>query len=69
MVHTVVFLQETHDPSISKVFTKASKASESSQETPPLIESISESPEVMEIHSDYHTLFGMRSEGGKEIPL
>jgi hypothetical protein len=45
-------MQELHEPSITKVFAKVSKAAESSQETSPLIESISELPEVMEIHSD-----------------
>jgi hypothetical protein len=30
---------------------------ESSQETPPPIDKITESPEVMEIHSDWYTLF------------
>jgi hypothetical protein len=45
-------LQELHEPSISKVLAKASKATESSQETPPSIETIPESPKVMEIHSD-----------------
>jgi hypothetical protein len=51
------FLQELHEPSISKALAKASKAAESSQETPPLTESVSESPEVMKIHSNWHTPF------------
>jgi hypothetical protein len=57
MVPTGVFLQELHEPSISKALAKASKVAESSQETTPLIESISESPEVMKIHSDWCTPF------------
>jgi hypothetical protein len=52
-----VFMQELHEPSIAKVFAKASKAVESSQEIPSSIEGISESPEVMEIHSDWRTTF------------
>jgi hypothetical protein len=52
MVPTEVFLQELNEPSISRALAKASKVAESSQETPPPNESISESPEVMEIHSD-----------------
>jgi hypothetical protein len=47
MVSLVVFIQELDEPSITKALAKASKATESSQ-----AESISESPEVMEIHSD-----------------
>jgi hypothetical protein len=50
-------LQELHEPSITKALAKASKAVKSSQEIPPPIESISESPEVMEIHSDWRTPF------------
>jgi hypothetical protein len=57
MVPTGVFLQELHEPSISKALAKASKVAESSQETPPPSKSISESPEVMEIHSDWRTPF------------
>jgi hypothetical protein len=45
-------MQELHEPSITKSMAKASKAVESSQETPPPIESISELPEVIEVHSD-----------------
>jgi hypothetical protein len=57
MVSTWIFLQELHEPNISKALAKASKPAELSQETPPPIVSISESPEVMEIHSDWHTPF------------
>jgi hypothetical protein len=35
MVPTWVFLQELHEPSISKALAKAPKAAKSSQETPP----------------------------------
>jgi hypothetical protein len=41
----------------TKAVAKTSKAVESSQETSPLIDSISESPEVMEIHLDWRTPF------------
>jgi hypothetical protein len=57
MVPTRVFLQELHEPSISKALAKASKVADSSQETSSPSESIIESPEVMEIHSDRRTLF------------
>jgi hypothetical protein len=57
MVPTGVFLQELHEPSISKALAKASKVAESSYETPPPSESITESPKVMEIDSDWCTLF------------
>jgi hypothetical protein len=57
MVPTGVFLQELHESSISKDLEKAIKAAESSQEAPPSTKSITESPEVMEIHSDWCTLF------------
>jgi hypothetical protein len=50
-------MRELNEPSIMKALEKASKAAESSLETSLLIESISESPEVMEIHSDWHTSF------------
>jgi hypothetical protein len=50
-------LQELHEPSISKALAKASKVAESSLETPPPNGRISESPEVMEIHSDCCTPF------------
>jgi hypothetical protein len=53
----MVFLQELHEPTISKALTKANKVVESSQETPPPPDSIIESLEVMEIHSDWRTLF------------
>jgi ribonuclease HI len=57
MVPTGVFLHELHEASISKALAKATMVVESSQETPPPSESIIESPEVMEIHSDWCTLF------------
>jgi hypothetical protein len=52
MVPTGVFLQELNEPTISKALAKANKAAESSQETPPPPNSLTESLEVMEIHSD-----------------
>jgi hypothetical protein len=52
MVSIGVFLQELHEPCISKALAKATKAAGSSQETPPPSDSITESPEVMEIHSN-----------------
>jgi hypothetical protein len=57
MVPTWVFLQELREPTISKASAKANKAAESSQETPPPPDNITESPEVMEIHSDWCTPF------------
>jgi hypothetical protein len=57
MVPSWVFLWELHEPSISKALAKATKVVESSQETPPPCESITESPEVIEIHSGWHTSF------------
>jgi hypothetical protein len=57
MIPPGVFMQELHEPSINNALAKASKATESSQETTPLVESISESPKVMEIHSNWHTPF------------
>jgi hypothetical protein len=57
MVPTRVLLHELHEPSISKSLAKASMEAESSQETPPSIETISESPEVKDIHSDWCTSF------------
>jgi hypothetical protein len=57
MFPTRVFLYELHGASISKALAKASKAAESSQETPPSTETIPESPELMEIHSDWRTPF------------
>jgi hypothetical protein len=50
-------LQELHEPSISKALAKATKVVESSQEAPPLNENITESLEIMEIHSDWRTSF------------
>jgi hypothetical protein len=50
MVPAGVFLEELHEPSISKALAKATKAVESSQETSPPSENITESHEVMEIH-------------------
>jgi hypothetical protein len=50
-------LQELHEPSVSKALVKASKVAESSQEALPPSENITESPEVMEIHSEWHTPF------------
>ena len=52
-----VFMQELHEPSIASALAKANKATESSQETTPPVGNISESPEAMEVHSDWHTLF------------
>jgi ribonuclease HI len=52
-----VFLQELHQPTIWKALVRANNVAESSQETPPPIDKITESPEVMEIHSDWYTLF------------
>jgi hypothetical protein len=57
MVPTGVFLQELHEPNISKALAKATKVAKSSQVTPPPSESITESPKVMEIHSDWCTSF------------
>jgi hypothetical protein len=57
MVHIGAFLQELNEPSISKALAKATKVAESSQETLPPKESITESLEVMEIHSDWCTPF------------
>jgi ribonuclease HI len=50
MVPAGVFLQKLHEPTRSKALAKANKAAESSQKTPPLSNSITESSEVMEIH-------------------
>jgi hypothetical protein len=41
-VPTRAFLQELHEPRISKALAKATKVAESSQETPPPKESITE---------------------------
>jgi hypothetical protein len=57
MVPTGVFRQELYEPSISKALAKVTKVVESSPETPPPSESITESHEVMEIHSYWRTLF------------
>jgi hypothetical protein len=57
VVPTWVFLQELHEPRIMKALAKANKVVESSQETPPPSESITESPKVIEIHSDWRTPF------------
>jgi ribonuclease HI len=56
-VPTGIFLQELHEPTISKALAKANKAVESSQEALPLNGSITESLKVMKIHSDWHTPF------------
>jgi hypothetical protein len=52
-----VFFQGLHEPSIAKSLVKVNKVAKSSQETPPPSEGITESPEVMGIHSDWHTPF------------
>jgi hypothetical protein len=52
VVPTEIFLQELHEPTISKALAKANKAVESSQEAAPPNDSIAESPELMEIHLD-----------------
>jgi hypothetical protein len=57
MVPTGVFLQKLHEPTIARALAKANKAVESSQETPPPLSILTESPEVMEIHSDWRTSF------------
>jgi hypothetical protein len=57
IVPTRVFLQDLHEPIISKALAKTTKAAESSQETLPPNESITESHEGMEIHSDWRTPF------------
>jgi hypothetical protein len=56
IVSTWVFLQELHERSISKALANSTKAAESSPKTPPPSESITKSPKVMEIHSNWHTL-------------
>jgi hypothetical protein len=45
-------MQELHESSIAKALTKANKVAESSHETMLPTESTSESPKVMEVHSD-----------------
>jgi hypothetical protein len=57
MVLLGIFMQELHEPSINKALATVSKAAKSSQEIPLPTESISESTEVMEIHSDWRTPF------------
>jgi hypothetical protein len=57
MVPPGVFLQELHELSIAKALAKASKVAKSSQEILSPAESISESPEVMDIHSDWRASF------------
>jgi hypothetical protein len=57
MVPKGVFLQELHEPTISKALAKANKVAESSHETPPPPDGITESPEVLEIYFDWHTPF------------
>jgi hypothetical protein len=57
VVPTRVFLWELHEPTISKALAKATKAADSSQETLPPSENITESPEVKEINSDCRTPF------------
>jgi hypothetical protein len=46
----------TDELAFQKHLAKATKVVESSQETPPPSESITESPEVMKIHLDWHTV-------------
>jgi hypothetical protein len=57
VVPTSVFLQELHEPTIAKALAKANKMAESSQEALPPTDSITESPEVMEINSDWRIPF------------
>jgi hypothetical protein len=57
LVPPKVFMQELHEPSITKALAKESKMVESPQETMLSVESIYESTEVMEIHSDWRTPF------------
>jgi hypothetical protein len=57
MVPMRVFLQELHQPTISKALAWASKASESPKEALPPTNSITESHKIMEIDSDWHTPF------------
>jgi hypothetical protein len=52
-----VFLQKLDEPTISKALAKANKVAESSQETPAPQNNITESPEVMEIQSNWRTPF------------
>jgi hypothetical protein len=50
-------MQELRELKITKALAKASKAAESSQEATLLVESMSESLEIMEIHSNWRTPF------------
>jgi hypothetical protein len=50
-------MQEIHEPSITNALAKSSTAAESSLETTLLVVRIFESPEVMEIYSDWLTSF------------
>jgi hypothetical protein len=62
MVPTRVFLQEFHELTIAKALAKASKASESSKDSPPPTDSITESPEFTQTgipHSGY--ILGQRA--------
>jgi hypothetical protein len=52
-----IFLQELHEPTISKALAMANKVVESSQEDPPPNDSITESPKVMKIHLNCHIPF------------
>jgi hypothetical protein len=55
--HPTYFGRRLEEPSISKALAKATKAAESSQESPPTCESMIKPPEVMKIHSDWCTPF------------
>jgi hypothetical protein len=57
MVSIGVFLQNLHEPTISKALAKANKAAESSQETPPPPDNMTKLPEVIKIHSEWRTPF------------
>jgi hypothetical protein len=59
MVPPRVFMQELHEPSITRTLAKINKVAESSQDTMPPAESISESPEAIEVHSDWRNPFMM----------
>jgi hypothetical protein len=48
---------ELHEASITNTLAKDNKVAESSQETTPLAEGMSESPKVVEVHSDWCTSF------------
>jgi hypothetical protein len=64
MVPPGSFMQELHEPSITKALAKASRTVESSQGTMSPVESISESPKDMKIYSDWHTSFMIRLKTG-----